>query len=155
MSMDGHLRAYEDEKYEKQTEELERERKGLVEHLAPDIANYKNQAKELEKEREGLVKRICELMINEVIPEISPLLPEHYTISEESSEVESLPNSSVPKSFCLSLRLHYDNKPIPYGSSQEKGIGNMQHNLWPKLAEISKKYNLGWVMVLGEPHVIG
>lgn len=155
MSMEGWLQAYEYEKSKEQTEGLERERKGLAEHLADDIINYKEQAIKLEGERIGLVKRIHELMINEIIPEISPLLPEHYTISEESSEVESLPNSSVPKSFCLSLRLHYDNKPIPYDSSQEKGIGNMQHNLWPKLAEISKKYNLGWVMVLGEPHVIG
>lgn len=125
------------------------------EQLTRDIANYKKNAFELEIIRKDLVVRIEKLMKDKIIPEIEPLLPEYYSICREDSEVTN--NHSVPIYFGLELRVHYDNKPIGDGDEDSNRIAKIQHDvsLCKKLDEISKKYNLGFVIFFGEGGVIG
>lgn len=119
--------------------------------LLEDIADYTTRAEALEKVRRDLIERLAIVMRESIIPQVEPLLPEHYSISKEKSSVSMIGNEtdSVPARFWLALELLYDGKPIPAGSHNQ--IGSVQRKLTPQLEEIAKKYNLGEVMVYGEP----
>lgn len=129
------------------------------EELANEIVDYITRAEALEKVRKDLVERLGTVMREEIIPQVEPLLPDHYNISKERSKVDVREDEtgSVPVKFHLSLRLLYDGKPItPRGVGMEQ-LGDIQRQLTPKLEEIAEKCGIERVMVMvyGEPAHIG
>ena len=132
-------------------------------NLATEISDYISKATGLEATRIALVDRIADVVRAEIIPEITPLLPEGYTIDSERVEVrgvggEPIPHSkirkvtrgSVPTGFGVTLRLLYDGKPIGGGNVDVlKQVGEIQE--LPKLEELAQKYNLNSITPRNEP----
>lgn len=120
--------------------------------IAQDIKDYKTKAESLESIREDLVTKIKSAVINEIIPNLTPYLPEHYSISAEKSEVLSYSAStnSIPTTFQVNLRLLYNGKPIGI-EGDNKLVGSIYPKLEPKLNEMAKKYGLAVIVLVGAP----
>ncbi len=129
------------------------------EEISNKITDYKTRAGSLEETRKGLVEEIKKAVISDIIPEITPLLPEHYSIDAEDSEVnrDDEKTDPVPNGFEVSLRLFYKGHSIyPHVGEDARfnKLSNIQNNLEPKLKELASKYNLTNIYVEGEPAVV-
>jgi len=132
-------------------------------NLASAVSDYIAQANGLETTRRALVDRIMGVVKTEIIPEISPLLPDRYSIDTDRIDVsgiggDSLPYlrrdvtyGTVPTGFSVSLRLLYDGKPIDFHDEGEDGLAKIQNGLRPKLGKLAEKHNLDDIIPLGEP----
>lgn len=126
--------------------------------LASQIRDYSTSAKILEAERKDLVDKILDIVKTEIIPEVTPCLPMGYSIDAKSIKVDGVSEESfnnnpvpgnVPTGFSVSLRMLYENKPIPSRSPLWNEVYNIQKH--PKLEELAKKYNLVKITPSGEP----
>ncbi len=119
--------------------------------IAKDIEDYRTKAESFKLRKEGLIARIKSLMINEIIPNLTPYLPEHHSISAKKSKVLTYeqPNS-VPATFQINLRLLYNRKPISI-EEDDKLVTPIYSKLEPELNEMAKKYNLAAIVLVGAP----
>ena len=133
--------------------------------LASEISDYVTSATGLEFRRQHLVDRIMQICRDEIIPELSPLLPERYTLNTKTMEVKGLDaepsmhveshfrrsSETVPITFGVYLALLYNGKGICHIQSGvvDSGVAKIQKDLKPKLDELARRYNLAYVSPTG------
>lgn len=126
--------------------------------LASQIRDYSISAEILEAERKNLADKILDVVKTQIIPEVTPYLPNEYSIDAESIEVNGVSKESfnnnpvpgnVPTGFSVSLRMLYENKPILSRSPLWNEVYNIQKH--PKLEELARRYNLVKITPFGEP----
>ena len=130
------------------------------------VSDYSVQAKELETTRQALVERIMGIVRTEIVPRISPLLPDGYSINTDTSGVwgysmvhVNMPAlGSIPAGFNVDLQLRYDGSPRirdgkPMSLTQVYDEEDaVQHELSPKLEELAHEFNLGRIYLRGLPN---
>jgi len=127
----------------------------MIEQIPPlkqQVEEYQGEAFALRQKREDLRLHLKEVMRTDIIPFITPMLPEGYSLNPDKSQVydRSCTGDAVPTGFDLDLRLEFEGKPVHFNNGDDK-LAEIQNGIEPKLRTLAELYGISSVMIMGAP----